>query len=240
MLQEDMWNKVGYNLYGLITDVIKGKIALLKKWSPLNMSDYDDTLHTRKAVLKKKWFSINRWDKGNIYLLALYSWIINYDYNEPITKEIINKVEALTDSDRNKALKKYADEYYWIGKSEKQTWIVNNIGEFITNAQGATNIIITAWIEELQKLKIQNTINIEIPIIVVKTWKEKIEAIINYIIDILGYIPKKIVINEDRPEYFLECWQDLADILRTNIQVNTIEIDDSNNAIIKNKTLYWP
>lgn len=206
------------------------KIKKFDLWNPLHVSDFDDTICSRRIPLSKEGLKNNRWDKWYYYVIALYSWIIKDNYVSEVTAEIIKEVDKLPDLKRLKAVKEYVKEFYWKEDWEDILWHVWNIDEILVKTEDITNVILTAWIEELQELKVKFSWLSKYPKVIVKSGEEKIKALVEYIKDSLWYIPSEIVINEDKPEFFLKYWKILADVLWVKIIVNTIVIDEENIA----------
>lgn len=98
----------------------------------------------------------------------------------------------------------------------------------IIDAQDTTHkaLILTAWEREWQTKKI-NTIGLsqpKVPIEVVANSQDKPRKLLEYIIS-LGYIPWKIIIYEDKPEYFLDIGETLSKLLPgTEIVVDKITL----------------
>lgn len=116
-------------------------------------------------------------------------------------------------------------------------WLENFINEhyiwkdfpqdIIKNMQIWKDLILTAWFKELQLAKIKATkLNIYNHIVVEKA-PEKIYETIRYVIEILAYIPKKIIIYEDRPEHFIENKKIIEDFLWTELEIILVEMIDN-------------
>jgi len=91
------------------------------------------------------------------------------------------------------------------------------------------DLILTAWFKELQLAKIKATKLDIYNHIVVEKAPEKIYETIRYVIEILAYIPSKIVIYEDRPEYFVENKDLIEDFLWTKLEIMFVEMLDNQN-----------
>ncbi len=207
-------------------------LVLIKKltlWKPLYVNDFDDTLYSRRMPLKDEWIKNNRWIDWYYYIIAIYSWLIHNNYKEKITDKIREKVKKLSDKEKIEALEKYVKKYYWRSNWKNILWHIWNIDNFVIKKPNLTSVIITAWIDTLQKLKLQYSWMFEVPTIIVESWKEKVKALINYIINNLWYIPSEITINEDKPEFFIKYWKVLTEILWIKINVNTIKINKEKN-----------
>lgn len=87
------------------------------------------------------------------------------------------------------------------------------------------DLILTAWIEEFQLMRLESTWLDHINIVVTPTAEEKIEALIKYITEELKHIPKKIEIYEDRPQYFEKYREIMEKLLWTKIDIYFVEMD---------------
>jgi hypothetical protein len=66
----------------------------------------------------------------------------------------------------------------------------------------------------------------EVPLITVKTAKDKPKMTIHHIIHSLKFIPGKIIIYEDRPECFIEVIQSLRQLFpRTEIVIDRVSLN---------------
>ena len=90
------------------------------------------------------------------------------------------------------------------------------------------DLILTAWIKEFQEKKISALWLEQIKYIIVNKASEKIEALILYIINDLKYIPKTIIIYEDRPEYFIKYSEYIEKLLWTKIEIMIVDIKNNN------------
>ena len=98
--------------------------------------------------------------------------------------------------------------------------------DIIIKMNPKTDVIITAWIYEFQKAKINLCKELySYKTIITKNWKDKIIAIIRYIIFELRYIPEKIIVYEDRPKYFLEFRDLIEDVLWTKLEIIYVEMN---------------
>ncbi len=93
------------------------------------------------------------------------------------------------------------------------------------------DLILTAWYKVLQdaKLKATNLIN-NLNYIVVEKAEDKILETIRYIIEDLWFIPSKITIYEDRPQYFIENKETIENFLDTKLEVIFVEMIDNHNS----------
>lgn len=89
------------------------------------------------------------------------------------------------------------------------------------------DLILTAWLKELQKAKLEATkLDIYNHIVVDKA-EDKIYETIRYIVEDLWFIPNKIVVYEDRPNYFVENKEFIEDFLWTNLEIMFVEMIDN-------------
>lgn len=63
--------------------------------------------------------------------------------------------------------------------------------------------------------------------LVTETGEDKIIALIRYIIFNLQYIPSKIIVYEDRPQYFIEYKDMICDILGCKLEIMYVEMDSN-------------
>ena len=118
-------------------------------------------------------------------------------------------------------------------------WLENFINEhyiwkefpkdIINQFQTWKDLILTAWFKELQLAKIKATKLNKYNHIVVEKAPEKIYELLRYIIQDLWYIPKKIIVYEDRPEYFVENKNLIEDFLWTTLEIMFVEMMDNQN-----------
>ena len=87
------------------------------------------------------------------------------------------------------------------------------------------DLILTAWVYEFQIVKL-NACNLwEYNFIITKNWEEKILEIIRYVIYKLKFIPSKIIVYEDRPQYFIEYKDLIENVLWTKLEIFYVEMD---------------
>ncbi len=87
------------------------------------------------------------------------------------------------------------------------------------------DLILTAWIKELQIMKIKELWLDNLNYIITEKAEEKIFALIKYIIFDLKFLPKKIIIYEDRPHFFIYFKEFLENFLETQIEIIYVEMD---------------
>lgn len=147
------------------------------------------------------------------------------DFDDTIfsTKEVIEK-----------DVRKWRRWEEWNIFIKENIWYENFVKMFYENKIFPKNIIknlakndliLTAWDEELQNLKIKATWLENINLKVVKSASEKPFEMVKYIVEKLKFIPKEIHIYEDRPEFFLEAKQEIENFLNTKIKIFLVEMN---------------
>jgi hypothetical protein len=91
------------------------------------------------------------------------------------------------------------------------------------------DLILTAWVKELQDLKLKACKLNHINYIVVSSANEKILLTIKYIVNSLAFIPNKIIVYEDRPKYFIENKDFLEDFLGIEIEIMYVKMIGNND-----------
>ena len=94
--------------------------------------------------------------------------------------------------------------------------------------------ILTAWVESLQKTKIERTKLKKPKTSIVKSQSLKPRELLRHIMDDLWYIPGKIIIYEDRPECFIETGAFLAKLLWCEIVINHVTLSEARFNTIDN------
>lgn len=87
------------------------------------------------------------------------------------------------------------------------------------------DLILTAGVEQFQIEKIKAIKLEHINLKVVDDAEKKILAAIEYITDILGFIPNKITVYEDRPKYFIEYKNLLEKTIWTKVEIMFVEMN---------------
>lgn len=90
-----------------------------------------------------------------------------------------------------------------------------------------TDVILTAWEKELQMWKLEYA-KIDKDAIVVYEHKKKPEAIIDYILNNLSYIPKEIFFIDDKAFDLSEDFKELSLLLDTKIIIENIKLSQKN------------
>ena len=118
--------------------------------------------------------------------------------------------------------KKFVEDFY------KWKNFPKNIIKILQENEG---LILTAWDEELQKLKIEALKLERIPLKVVEEAKQKPFEMVKYIVKNLKYIPKEIHIFEDRPEVFIDTEEKVEEILNIDVKIFKVEMNGNNKEI---------
>lgn len=120
---------------------------------------------------------------------------------------------------RQKGIDNFVSKFY------KRSWAVIKLLTILENQNhNHRSIILTAWENDLQKLRCKAVwIDWNKPkVVVVKESKNKPMKMLLEILE-QGYIPGKIIVYEDRPEFFLwNNWRTLAKMLGIEIVVDHI------------------
>lgn len=149
------------------------------------------------------------------------------DFDDTIfsTKEILEK-----------DVRKWKRWEEWNIFIKENIWYKNFVKEFyewkkfpkdIIKKFWKNDLILTAWDEELQKLKIKATWLENISLKVVKNASEKPFEMVKYILKNLNFIPKEIHIYEDRPEFFLEKKEEIENFLNIKIKIFLVKMRDN-------------
>lgn len=172
--------------------------------------------------IKKLKIKISKLPKKEIDLI-----ITDFDDTIFSTSEIIKK--DIRKWRRWKEWNDYIKKVFWVDKFIEMFY-KNKIfpKTIVSKLRKNHDLILTAWDQEIQIKKIiacwLDNINYQI----VENAEEKVLESINYIINILKFIPKKIVIYEDRPEFFIEYKKFLENILWTKIIIISVKIVNNN------------
>lgn len=116
----------------------------------------------------------------------------------------------------------------WLENFINEHYIWKKIPKNIINSMKIwKDLILTAWLQELQDAKLK-AINLHIyNYIVVDEAEKKIYETIRYVVKNIWFIPKKIVIYEDKPEYFIENKKLIEDFLWTELEIILVEMIDN-------------
>lgn len=148
---------------------------------------------------------------------------------------IFSRKEQLEDSEllRNNRWDK------WNEVMKNIIWFENMIKNYYLNKEFPTTItkklrknhdlILTAWVEEFQNLKLiackLNDTNFK----VVNNAEDKIIETIRYVLYTLKFIPSTIVVYEDRPKYFIEYKDLIEKVLWTKVIIKKVTMNWNNN-----------
>jgi len=113
-------------------------------------------------------------------------------------------------------IEKYGELYY---KNKKYNNIISS------KLRLWHDVIITAWNEKIQKVKLTHTWLINHNYIVVDDSFKKIYETINYVINSLWFIPNKITVFEDRPNHFIKHKKLIEDFLWTKLEIMLVEMN---------------
>lgn len=122
----------------------------------------------------------------------------------------------------------YIVNVLWIDNLIKKYYAWKNYPKTITSQLKKYDLILTVWVKELQEAKLKATWLDKINYIVVEHWVEKPDKLVQYVIEDLKFIPKKIVIYEDRPDYFIEKKSFIEEYLWTNLEIMFVEMVSNN------------
>lgn len=87
------------------------------------------------------------------------------------------------------------------------------------------DLILTAGMPELQHMKARNMWILDYNIRIVDEAEEKILETIRYVLFELQYIPKEIIVYEDRPKYFIEYRELIESVLWTKLSIVFVEMN---------------
>jgi len=97
--------------------------------------------------------------------------------------------------------------------------------DIVQQMKPESSVILTAGYPEYQHAKVRGIGLGNFPVEVVLEGKDKILATIRYIFYKLKYIPSKIVVFEDRPEYFVKYRSLIEEIFNTELTVMYVQMD---------------
>lgn len=104
--------------------------------------------------------------------------------------------------------------------------------QIIKQMQENKDLILTAWVKEIQEAKLKNTQLDKFNYIVVEKAEEKVMALIKYVVEELKIIPKEIIVYEDRPKVFIE-WKNLIEeTLWTKLRIMEVKMLSNNEEAI--------
>lgn len=97
--------------------------------------------------------------------------------------------------------------------------------EILSLLKKDSDIILTAWLIELQQIKLREAWLWEYNIKIVYSWKDKILETIRYVLFELKYIPSEIIVYEDRPQFFIEYRELIEWVLWCKLTIMYVEMD---------------
>lgn len=133
----------------------------------------------------------------------------------------------------------------WIKLVYEVIWLKNFLEKYysskvvVKDILNKTDIILTAWKQDIQKGKLEYT-NIDKEAIIVEEHKFKPEAILDYILEI-WQIPESIIFIDDKAFKLEKEFEELSKILQTKIILQNIKLDENdfvNNYEIEEK-IFW-
>lgn len=155
--------------------------------------------------------------------------IVDFDDTIFCRKDILNESKVLRENRWDK----------WNQVIMNEMWLDNFINQFhkdksypdtiSSTLNKGVDLILTAWLEELQMWKIIAAKLQDQNIIVTDHAYEKPYETLKYVIDVLWYIPKKISVYEDRPKYFIQHKVEMEKFLWTEIEVLFVEMENNLN-----------
>jgi len=86
-------------------------------------------------------------------------------------------------------------------------------------------VILTAGVPEYQYKKREVLWLTHLPINIVESWEDKILETIRYVLFELWYIPKEIIVYEDRPHFFIEYRELIEWVLWTKLTIMKVEMN---------------
>jgi hypothetical protein len=155
--------------------------------------------------------------------------IADFDYTLFCRDEQLEKEPWLKEN-RWDLWPKYIFENIWMSKFLEKYYENRKIPKnIIKNMNIKHDVILTAWQYDFQIAKVNRIKELDdFKKIITKTAKDKIIALLRYIIFELKFIAKKIIIYEDRPEIFLEYKDLIEDIIWVNIEIIKVEMNWNN------------
>lgn len=117
-------------------------------------------------------------------------------------------------------------ENWWITKFIKKHYLNKKFPTDILNLfDKKYDLILTAWIYEYQVSKLIACWLDSYNYIITKDWQDKVLKVIRYVIYKLKFIPSKITVYEDRPQYFIEYRDLIEEVLWTKLEIMYVEMD---------------
>lgn len=153
--------------------------------------------------------------------------IIDFDDTIFSRKEQLEKDENLVKF-RWEAGTKYILENIGIKKYIKKYYAWKKFPDSITSKlRKHHDLILTAWLKKFQKAKLKATWLNHFNYKIVDHAMKKPDKLIKYVVEDLGFIPKKIVVYEDRPNYFIENKKFIEEFLWTTLKIMFVEMKNN-------------
>ncbi len=154
--------------------------------------------------------------------------IADFDYTIFSRDEQLEKEKYLANN-RGDLWPKSILDNGWINTFLEKYYINKKIPvEILNKLNKGNDLVLTAWIYEFQVAKLIACWLDEYNYIITPSWEEKVIALVRYILYTLRFIPSKITIYEDRPQYFIEYRDLLEDVLNCKIEIMYVEMDWNN------------
>jgi len=155
--------------------------------------------------------------------------VADFDYTLFSRDEQLEKEQYLREN-RGDLWPKAIAEIGWGINSYIEKYYLNKIfpTEILEKFNKKYDLIITAWIYEFQIAKLNASNLTDYNFVITKNWEEKIIELIRYIIYKLKFIPSKITVYEDRPQYFIEYRDLIKDVLEVKLEIMYVEMDWNN------------
>ena len=156
--------------------------------------------------------------------------IVDFDYTLFSRDEQLENEKELQ-KNRWDAGPKYIFKNIWMPNFLDKYYKSRTIPQKILSTMNPNyDIIMSAGQYEFQVWKI-NSIELlnKFKKIITKNWEDKIIALIRYVIFELKFIPSKITIYEDRPNYFVENKSLIEDVLWCKIEIMFVEMNGNEN-----------
>lgn len=135
--------------------------------------------------------------------------------------------EPLLKENRGQEWNKVVINHFGIHDIVKRFYTDQNPPQDIVNKmkQAEDCLILTAWVPEYAMMKYKAAGLEKSPIQVVYDGKDKILKTLQYVLFELKYIPAKIIVYEDRPQFFVEYRELIEWILGCKLTIMYVEMD---------------
>lgn len=187
--------------------------TLEKLWA--NQSLINRILETKKTLKKSP---------KNLY-------VADFDDTIFCRKEQLEKSELLRTNRWTKWNQAILDTM-WIDVLAKDFYEWKTYPTYVTSLLRENHdLILTAWVQEIQDAKLKATQLTHINTIVTPHAVDKIIALINYVIFELKFLPKDITVFEDRPQFFIEYRPLIEELLETKLIIKHVTMDSNHEPI---------